>query len=405
MSSYFSYGRQPGLFGNSVYFPAERYINDSIPPDNGYGKLAEIQGRKPTAGIMNAARGDMSEGFPRIAGFEYVNPRGAAPLGGLQNSGSLGGFQNYMRSPDYTSLARDSPASTYGAYSTFQSGGILDQKSSIVPQDKTSVKQPPTQVWGESRWAMPTKLFNDSSYAFRALNNNIDEMEQEHMKHLEEMERLQKEAEHLRSHEEDESLLTAMDKMSVTNEVDPSISAYRNISPHKQVRISAADVVGHDKGGAVSDSVYFSVPNMHNAFSGNLHPQTSQPVETKYAVENAPKVELAESVHREHPPQVATLITQDISSDTETAIETQLPKVFADSTYAFDADTETTANKLAEELPETQSDDDEQLVTVSPITDHIKTPISTGLQEVKTTYVGSEYSFEELRGLEAFGAR
>lgn len=106
----------------------------------------QIQGRKPTAGIMNAARGDMSEGFPRIAGFEYVNPRGAASLGGLQNSGSLGGFQNYMRSPDYTSLARDSPASTYGAYSTFQSGGILDQKSSIVPQDKTSVKQPPTQV-------------------------------------------------------------------------------------------------------------------------------------------------------------------------------------------------------------------------------------------------------------------
>uniref|UniRef100_A0A915ALH7 Uncharacterized protein n=1 Tax=Parascaris univalens TaxID=6257 RepID=A0A915ALH7_PARUN len=152
-----------------------------------------------------------------------------------------------------------------------------------------------------------------------------------------------------------------------------------------------------------SDSVYFSVPNMHNAFSGDLHPQISQPVETKYAVANAPKVELAESVHREQP-QVATLITQDISSDTETAIETQLPKVFADSTYVFDADTETTA-KLAEELLETQSNDDEQLVTVSPITDPIKTPISTGLQEVRTTYVGSEYNFEGLRGLEAFGAR
>uniref|UniRef100_A0A915AJX7 Uncharacterized protein n=1 Tax=Parascaris univalens TaxID=6257 RepID=A0A915AJX7_PARUN len=251
MSSYFSYGRQPGLFGNSVYFPAEHYINNSTAPVNGYGKVAEMQGRKPTAGIMNAAKGDMTDGFPRIAGFEYVNPRGATPLGGLQNSGSLGGFQNYMRGTDYTSLARESPACTYGAYSTFHPGGILDQKSSVAPQDKTSVKQPPTQVWAESRWGMPTKLFNDSSYAFRALNNNIDEMEQEHMKHLEEMERLQKEAEHLRSHEEDESLLTAMDKMSVTNEVDPLISAHRNISPHKQVQVSAADVLGHDKGGAV----------------------------------------------------------------------------------------------------------------------------------------------------------
>ncbi|VDM47000.1 unnamed protein product [Toxocara canis] len=366
MSSYFSIGRQPGLFGNSVYFPARHPVGGIMLSETDPGKLSEIQGQKPTSKITGAG-GDMPNVFQRIGGFEYLNPRGAAPLGG---------YKNHFQSNAHTPFVMDSPASIYGNYTSFQPETVFPHDSNAASK-KTINDQPPTITWKESRWGMPTKMFNDSTYALGTLNNNAEEMETGRIKYQEEMDRLKKEADLLRAQEEDESLLTAMDKMSVKNE--PS-----SIAPSQ-----------------LSDSVYFSVPNMYNAFTGNTAQHIDQPVLAKYVVDKAPKVEIAGTVDGGSPPLAATLIPPESISDTDTAIEAQAPKVFADSVYAFDTEMDASANKTAD----VQSDGEEQLVTVSPITDSISMPTATEKHEAATVYVSSDYNFEELRGLEAFNAR
>ncbi|KHN82984.1 hypothetical protein Tcan_05771 [Toxocara canis] len=280
MSSYFSIGRQPGLFGNSVYFPARHPVGGIMLSETDPGKLSEIQGQKPTSKITGAG-GDMPNVFQRIGGFEYLNPRGAAPLGG---------YKNHFQSNAYTPFVMDSPASVYGNYTSFQPEARSRPPETVFPHDsnaaskKTINDQPPTITWKESRWGMPTKMFNDSTYALGTLNNNAEEMETSRIKYQEEMDRLKKEADLLRAQEEDESLLTAMDKMSVKNEPSSIAPSQLNVVPQKRVQILASDVIGHDKGGATSDSVYFSVPNMYNAFTGNTAQHIDQPVLAKYGV-------------------------------------------------------------------------------------------------------------------------
>ncbi|VDK57811.1 unnamed protein product [Anisakis simplex] len=431
MSSYFSIGRLPGFHGNSVYFPADETIleESEVSSEMDHGKRSEMQKthKQMSKFLSRGAAGDIPNALPRLGGLEYVNPRGSSPLGA--------GFQNFMQTNAHTPFSGGPAANAYGAYSSVEHENVFNRDSDAFHSNKTTTvfnrandalhsnktttvnqsREGPVSgfsSWSESKWSMPTKIFSDSYYALGTLNAvDVADVERGHAKHQEEMMSLQKDADSLRMLEEEESLTTAVNKLSTAQDIDNSLTTatHQGTTPQKHVQIAAADAIGHDEGRAMSDSIYISLPNMHNAYTRNYPQQpVYQPIIQRETAEqnvtNSNETEGSEPVK-----SVAMNAPIDQVSEIKTAIEDQPPKVFEDSFYAFDTESGDDKSDTGSENPElvdAQVDDDNEDNPSATTTDSVKpTDQVIGLPKAKITCIPSDYNLEELRGLESFGSR